>query len=104
MKTFTPDFRLIVSDMHLGTGHRRGMFNPFEDFYDDDKFVEFLEFYADEYGRGRKIELILDGDILDLMKVQIGREEVFSDEITEEIAEYKAHQCLSGHPRIMRVS
>lgn len=103
MTTFTPDFRLVVSDLHLGTGHRRGIFNPFEDFYEDDKFVEFLQFYMEDYGRGKSIELILDGDILDMMKVQIGEEEVFSDEITEEIAQHKARQCLAGHPRICQM-
>ncbi len=79
------------------------MFNPFEDFHQDDKFVEFLRFYLDEYGRGKSIELVLAGDILDLMKVQVGKEGVFTDEITEEVAEYKTHQCLAGHPEVCKV-
>ncbi|MFH1435871.1 MAG: metallophosphoesterase [Pseudomonadota bacterium] len=100
MKTFTPDFRLIVSDFHLGTGQRRGIFNPYEDYFEDGKFEEFLQFYSGEFGGGKKIELILNGDILDLMKVQVGKEGAFTEEITEEVAAHKAHQCLSGHPGV----
>jgi UDP-2,3-diacylglucosamine pyrophosphatase LpxH len=100
VKAFSPDIRLVVSDLHIGTGHRRGMFNPFEDFYEDDKLAEFLRYHADDFGRGRSIELILAGDILDMMKVQVGRDEAFTDEITEEIAGHKALQCLAGHPQL----
>ena len=31
-------FRLVLSDLHLGTGSRPGELNPFEDFFHDDRF------------------------------------------------------------------
>lgn len=86
--------------MHLGTGHRRGVFNPLEDFYEDDKFAEFIEYYGWDYGKGRNVELVLDGDILDLMKVRVGGG--LSDEITEDIAQQKTRLCLAGHPKFCR--
>ncbi len=103
MKSFRPDVRLIVSDLHVGTGHRRGVFNPFEDFYEDEKFGEFINFHLEEHGRGKKIELVLAGDVLDMMKVQVGPGSAFTDEVTDEIAQYKAQQCLAGHPRFVQV-
>jgi hypothetical protein len=51
-------------------------------------------------GKENKIELILAGDFLDLMKVPVGKDGKFSDEITEEIAEFKVNRCLTGHPKV----
>ena len=34
--------RLVLSDLHLGTGTRRGQLNPLEDFIHDDRFVELV--------------------------------------------------------------
>jgi UDP-2,3-diacylglucosamine pyrophosphatase LpxH len=92
--------RLVVSDLHLGTGVRRGELNHFEDFFHDERFAEFLGHYDREAGEEREVELILNGDIFDLLKVKVGGE--FPMEVTDEIATEKVRQCLDGHPIFVR--
>jgi UDP-2,3-diacylglucosamine pyrophosphatase LpxH len=95
--------RLVVSDLHASTGLRRGMFNPLEDFHADDKFAEFVDYYAGHARRGKRLELILNGDIFDLLKVPFGpSSEPYTDEITEEVAADKIRQALEGHPQMVR--
>jgi UDP-2,3-diacylglucosamine pyrophosphatase LpxH len=88
--------RVVVSDLHLGTGVRRGELNPFEDFHHDRQFAELLRHYDAEAGPDTEVELIMNGDIFDLLKVKIGG--VWPTEITPEIASEKLQQCLEGHP------
>lgn len=91
--------RLVLSDLHLGTGVRRGELNAFEDFRHDDEFAELLAHHDREVGDHGELELILNGDIFDLLKVKIdGR---WPSEITDEIATEKLRQCLDGHPRFV---
>ena len=91
--------RLVLSDLHLGTGLRRGQPNPLEDFFHDDRFVELLAHYDDQAGRQSGVELILNGDIFDLLKVKIG--DGWPIEVTDEIATTKLQQCLDGHPKFV---
>jgi UDP-2,3-diacylglucosamine pyrophosphatase LpxH len=88
--------RVVVSDFHMGTGSPRGSFNPYEDFHEDDRFAELLAYYTSgEYDEAH-VELVLNGDILDLLKVRVGG--IWPDAITETIATEKVKQCLNGHP------
>ena len=91
--------RLVVSDLHLVTGVRRGELNPLEDFFHDDRFAELLAHYDELAGEETEVELILNGDIFDLLKVKVGG--VWPTEITDEIATEKLRQCLEGHPRFV---
>ena len=88
--------RLVLSDLHLGTGSRPGELNVFEDFHHDETFAELLAHYDDEVGPEGEIELILNGDIFDLLKVKIGG--IWPTEITDEIATEKLRRCMDGHP------
>lgn len=91
--------RLVLSDLHLGTGVRRGELNAFEDFRHDDEFADLLAHYDRQAGPDGELELIFNGDIFDLLKVKIdGR---WPTEITDEIATEKLRQCLDGHPRFV---
>ncbi len=91
--------RLVISDLHASTGRRRGVFNPLEDFHSDDKLAEFLDYYASATRRGKRVELVLNGDIFDLLKVPGGpQEDPYTDEITEEVAAEKVRLALDGHP------
>lgn len=91
--------RLVLSDLHLGTGVRRGELNPFEDFRHDDEFADLLAYYDQKVGPEGELELIFNGDIFDLLKVKVdGR---WPTEITDEIATEKLRQCLDGHPRFV---
>jgi UDP-2,3-diacylglucosamine pyrophosphatase LpxH len=91
--------RLVLSDLHLGTGVPEGALNPLEDFFYDERFAELMEHYDRKCGEATAIEVILNGDIFDLLKVQIDGE--WPTEITAEIAERKLKQCLDGHPRFV---
>ena len=91
--------RVVLSDLHLGTGTRRGQLNPLEDFIHDDRLVELLAYYDRLAGSDGSIELILNGDIFDLLKVKIADE--WPTEVTEDIAIAKLQQCLEGHPKFV---
>lgn len=93
--------RLVVSDLHASTGRRRGVFNPLEDFHSDDKFAELLDYYGGATRRGKRIELVLNGDIFDLLKVPGGPgDDPYTDEITEDVAAEKVRLALDGHPKV----
>lgn len=91
--------RIVVSDTHLGTGRRRGAFNPLEDFHHDDQLVQLLEYYSTGEFADHEVELILNGDIFDLMKAQV--DGAWPVHITEELAVSKMRSCLEGHPRVV---
>lgn len=91
--------RIVLSDLHLGTGVRSGEPNPFEDFRHDEEVADLLAHYQREHP-DTPIEVILNGDIFDLLKVMIGGK--WPHEITDEIATEKLRQCLDGHPRFVR--
>jgi UDP-2,3-diacylglucosamine pyrophosphatase LpxH len=91
--------RLVVSDLHLGTGVQSGKLNPHEDFYEDERFAEMLAHYEALAGADCEIELILNGDIFDLLKVKV--DGTWPTEITEEIALEKLRLCLEGHPKFV---
>ncbi|HBP23004.1 MAG TPA: hypothetical protein DEA08_35175 [Planctomycetes bacterium] len=92
--------RIVVSDLHLGSGSRPGELNPYEDFFHDERFADFIRHYLRDTGEDVGIELILNGDIFDLLKIRIGG--VWPVEITDEIATEKLRQCLDGHPIFVR--
>lgn len=84
---------LVVSDMHLGTGHRRGQINIYDDFKEDHRFAQLLRAKASSTD---EVHLILNGDIFDLLKVPVmGR---FPESIGERLAKIKLFRCLRGHP------
>jgi UDP-2,3-diacylglucosamine pyrophosphatase LpxH len=88
--------RLVVSDLHLGTGSARGRFNPLEDFHEDDRFAELLDHYTSGSYRDHEVELVLAGDVFDLLKVPL--DGTVPAEVTEEMAARKVLLCLEGHP------
>jgi UDP-2,3-diacylglucosamine pyrophosphatase LpxH len=92
--------RLVLSDLHLGTGAPRGSPNILEDFRHDDELADLLAFYDARVGSEGELELVLNGDIFDLLKVKVGG--VWPAEITDEIATEKLRQCLEGHPKVVR--
>jgi UDP-2,3-diacylglucosamine pyrophosphatase LpxH len=86
---------LVLSDLHLGTGHRRGLLNIYDDFKEDDRLAQLLQRYG-----GGPTHLVLNGDIFDLLKVPVlGK---FPDAISERLACIKLYKCLKGHPRVVK--
>jgi len=90
--------KLVVSDFHLGKGSRllNGALNPLEDFHYDNKFKEFLDYYSTGVFAESEVELILNGDILNL--IQIDFHGHYPVNITESISVAKLQAIIKGHP------
>jgi len=91
--------KLVISDVHISAGNPPGEFNPYEDFHHDEVLAEFLEHYSTGEYADRDVELIINGDFLDPLKVDING--VFPDKITNDIAVQKVSRCLDGHPLVV---
>ncbi len=90
--------KLVVSDFHLGKGAflRDGSVNVLEEFFADREWDEFLKFYSEGEYRDAEVELILNGDIFDLIRVDYRG--YFSPILTEGISVEKLQSTLDGHP------
>jgi len=89
---------LVLSDFHLGKGKflDNGQINILEDFDEDEKFIELLEHYSTGTYYFSDINLILNGDILNLIQMDIDGE--YTHLLTEDhIAQMVAH-IIEGHP------
>ncbi|GIW73264.1 MAG: hypothetical protein KatS3mg102_2806 [Planctomycetota bacterium] len=91
-------YKLVISDLHLASGHRPGRVNPHESFEHDDKLVEFLRYYSTDYYEDEEVELIIAGDFYDFLQVPTSRG--FTTQITEELALEKLAACVAGHPEV----
>ncbi len=88
---------LVVSDFHLGRGDylQSGQINLMEDFHDDDSFAEFLEFYSSGKFYNYPVHLVLNGDILNLIEVDI--DGTFNHIIDDELTVCALKKIIDGH-------
>ncbi len=92
--------KLVVSDFHLGKGPYRddGSVNVFEDFRQDGKFAEFLDYHCEGEWKDEEVELVANGDFFNLLSVDLdGR---MQEAITERLAVEKTEAILRGHPLV----
>ncbi len=92
--------KLVVSDFHLGTGRYQpdGTRNYLEDFFFDEKFVEFLEFHRTGEFHDASVELVINGDFFNLLQLnEVADEE---DLFTEAVCLELIRRVLDGHPRL----
>lgn len=92
---------LVFSDIHLGAGtYVKGVRNFLEDFHYDEEMVEFLKYYSSGNFEKREVELIINGDLFDLLAVPFV--EYFDDEFwSEEAALEKLKMIVEAHPEVM---
>ncbi len=90
--------KIVLSDLHIGSGHIKGRPNPFDDFRDDELLGQLLGRLGTQYADD-DLELILNGDVFDLLKVPVNG--LFPEAITEGIATLKTEMCLHGHPKVV---
>jgi len=92
---------LVISDIHLGAGAVvNGKRNNLEDFEADQEMVEFLKFYSDKEYHSAEVELIINGDFLDLLAVPFVP--YFDDEFWSEKASLeKLEIILKAHPEVI---
>lgn len=91
--------KLVLSDLHLGTGRLgdNGRINHLEEFYYDDKFVEFIHFYSNGKFANCDVEIIFNGDIFNFLQVDYKGH--FLTVITESISLLKMKNIVAGHPK-----
>ncbi|HOX44707.1 MAG TPA: metallophosphoesterase [Myxococcota bacterium] len=89
--------KLVVSDFHLGNGPTLpdGSVNQLEDFVYDEQFIEFLQHHSAQAGQDVDLELILNGDLLNM--VQLLPHEQHLGLLTERAAVAKLEAILAGH-------
>lgn len=90
--------KLVCSDLHLGVGKtlESGQLNSLEEFYFDEKFVEFLHYYTTGKYADYEVELILNGDVLNFLQVDYRGH--YLTVITESISLEITKRIVSGHP------
>jgi hypothetical protein len=69
--TVRPKYKIVVSDFHLGKGRyfENGTQNILEDFIYDREFSEFLNYHRSGAFAEADVEVILNGDILNLLQI-----------------------------------
>jgi len=97
-----PRFKVVVSDFHLGKGRyfEDGTQNILEDFIYDREFAEFLNYYRSGSFADSEVELILNGDILNLL--QIDTWGVHTHLITERSVVRAVEKIVLGHPEFFQ--
>ena len=91
---------LVLSDLHIGGGHRKGQVNLYDDFREDGRLEQLIARYTQGKHEGAEVHLALNGDIFDLLKVPVNGK--FPEAITERLALMKLEQCIRGHPRVIK--
>lgn len=102
-----PKIKLVISDFHLSRGKwlKDGRRNPLEDFHQDERFREFLEYYSTGEYTDTDVELIINGDFFDPLAViplpggkWKNRYAEYPKEVTEEAAVDQFKKIIAGHP------
>ena len=95
-------YKLVVSDFHLGKGRyfRDGTQNILEDFIYDREFAEFLAYHRSGSFADADVELVLNGDILNLL--QMDTYGVHTHLVTERSVSQAVEKIVSGHPEFFQ--
>jgi UDP-2,3-diacylglucosamine pyrophosphatase LpxH len=99
--------KLVISDFHLSRGKwlENGRRNPLEDFHQDERFQEFLEYYSTGQYSDAEVELVINGDFFDpLAVIPLPKKDgkfpnlEYPLEVEEPAAVEKFATILKGHP------
>jgi UDP-2,3-diacylglucosamine pyrophosphatase LpxH len=93
---------LVVSDFHIGKGKflKNGQINVMEDFHEDERFLEMISYYSTGDFYAKKVHLVLNGDILNL--IAIDHYGVFSHVIDEPMTIKAINNIYNGHKLFFR--
>lgn len=91
---------IVISDLHLGAGEYVGqMRNYLEAFHHDEELIDFLNYYSTGDYQNREVDLIINGDFVDLLAVPFV--EFFDDDFwCEDAALAKLEMIISAHKEI----
>lgn len=101
-KNKTPDKTvLVISDLHLSAGIIvNGKRNVLEDFHADQELVSFFEYYCSGSYSNAHVEVVINGDFLDLLAVPFVN--YFDDEFwSEEASLQKLEMILDAHKEVI---
>jgi UDP-2,3-diacylglucosamine pyrophosphatase LpxH len=92
--------KLVISDFHLGRGYilPDGSINVMEEFYHDEKLIEFLEYHSTGSFADADVEIIINGDFLNLLQTDFKGHH--TTVITEGIDLYKVKAIVEGHRKV----
>ncbi len=99
--------KLVISDCHLSRGKwlKNGRRNPLEDFHEDERLKELLEYYSTDIHADADVEFIVNGDFFDFLAIipalnSKGKLPAleYPLEVEESAAMDKILTILSGHP------
>lgn len=92
--------KLVISDLHIGRGRtlEGGVTNALEEFYYGKKLVEFLHYYCSGEYRDYEVELVINGDFLNLIQVDYRGHHLTV--ITESVSVEKLRSIIAGHPEV----
>jgi len=89
--------KIVVNDFHIGKGVllKDGTVNILEDFRHGRSFVEFLEFYRSGEFADAEVELIINGDFLNLLQIDyLG---IHTYLVTERMVSHFTKAIIAGH-------
>ena len=94
--------KLVISDLHLGRGRvlGAGQTNQLEEFYFDNKFIEFLQYYTSGEYKDFDVELIINGDFLNFLQVDYRGH--FLTVLTEGVCLAVLKSIVEGHPEAFK--
>lgn len=93
-------YKLVVNDFHLGKGPvlKDGTINILEDFRFGPRFVEFLNYYCSGEYADAEVELIINGDFLNLLQIDyLG---IHTYLVTEKMVAHTVRSIIAGHPDV----
>jgi UDP-2,3-diacylglucosamine pyrophosphatase LpxH len=92
--------KIIVNDFHIGKGPvlKDGTVNILEDFRFGHSFVEFLNYYRTGEYENAEVELIINGDFLNLLQIDyLG---IHTYLVTERMVCHAVQAIIAGHPQV----
>jgi len=94
--------KVVISDLHLGKGRSlpEGGVNSLEEFYHDEKLIEFIQYYSSGVYRDYAVELIINGDFLNFLQVDFRGH--FLTVVTEGISLEILKSIVAGHPGVFK--
>lgn len=92
--------KLVISNLHLGKGRflENGGMNPLEEFYFNEKFVEYINYYSTGVYKDYEVELIINGDFINFL--QIDYKGHFLSVLTESVSLELLKKVVNGHRNI----
>lgn len=92
--------KLVISNLHLGKGRflENGGMNPLEEFYFNEKFVEYINYYSSGVYKDYEVELIINGDFINFLQVDYKGH--FLSVLTESVSLELLKKVVKGHKNI----